>query len=135
MLIELNTKKSFEKIKVGDYFLYDNEVYIKTNINSSTIGINIKTGESQISSTSLYVTPLTQKKLFTFDFERVKTKRNLLKAGDCILLNNGNDGIVTNVKSPCYEYVFFAVDLFTGNFYALGDTEYEVSPNATITIG
>lgn len=134
MLIEVNTKKSFKDIEVGEYFMYDDEAYIKTNMLSSTIGINIKTGYSSTFSETL-VTPLPQKKLFTFDFERVKTKRNLLKSGDCILLNNGNDGIVTNVKSPCYEYVFFAVDLFTGNFYALGDIEYEVSPNASITIG
>lgn len=131
MLTEINIQKKCQDIEVGDYFLYNNEIYIKSDLECEKVSINIKTGYSAIFSETPVI-PLKQKMSFACDFKKIRTNDNMIKTGDCILLKNYNLGIVTSYKFKDY----YIIDLFTGNCFLLhNDDNYNVLPNAKIIIG
>lgn len=130
MLTEINVQEKCKDIKVGDYFLYDNEIYIKSDLYDGKVSINIKTGGSSIFSETP-VTPLTQKMMsFACDFKKIITNKNCLKTGDCIILSNCDFGIVT-----WYNFKHYIIDLFTGDYFPLCHNNYNVLPNAKIILG
>lgn len=129
MLTEINVQKKCQDIKVGEYFLFDNEIYIKSELYCGKVSINIKTGNSAIFSETPVI-PLKQKMSFACDFKKIKTNDLMLKSGDCILLKNGNLGIVTR-----YKFKEYIINLFTGDCYLLHNDYYNVLPNAKIILG
>lgn len=129
MLTEINVQKKCQDIKVGDYFLYDNEIYIKSDLYCEKVSINIKTGSAEIFSETVVI-PLKQKMSFACDFKKIRTIGDMLKSGDCILLKNYNFGIVTR-----YKFKRYIIDLFTGNCFLLHNDNYIVLPNAKIILG
>lgn len=129
MLTEINIQKKCQDIEVGDYFLYDNEIYIKSDLYCEKVSINIKTGSAEIFSETPVI-PLKQKMSFACDFKKIRYNNNMLKSGDCIILRNGDFGIVTR-----YKFKQYIIDLFTGNCFLLHNDNYNVLPNAKIIIG
>lgn len=129
MLTEINIQEKCKDINVGGYFLYDNGIYIKSDLYCGKVSINIKTGVASIFSETP-VMPLKQKMSFTCDFKKIRSNDLMLKSGDCIVLRNGDFGIVTH-----YKFKKYIINLFTGDCYLLHNENYNVLPNAKITIG
>lgn len=138
MKAKINNKNVafFKDIKIGDYFMYGEELYIKNEENRTTNATVLKTGDMHSIDDDILVIGLGNKFSLNCNLSNRKTihfKKDMV-AGNCILLSSEKIGLVTYYGGHYFEY--YGLDLQTGKFHILEtNTAYNVLEDATITIG
>lgn len=138
MKAKINNKNVafFKDIKIGDYFMYNEELYIKNEENRSTNASVLETGEMHSIDDDILVVGLGNKFSLNCNLSNRKTihfKKDMV-AGNCILLSSEKIGLVTYYGGHYFEY--YGLDLQTGKFHILEtNIAYNVLEDVTITLG
>lgn len=138
MKAKINNKNVafFKDIKIGDYFMYGEELYIKNEENRTTNATVLKTGDMHSIDDDILVIGLGNKFSLNCNLSNRKTihfKKDMV-AGNCILLSSEKIGLVTHYGGHYFEY--YGLDLQTGKFHILEtNVAYNVLEDATITLG
>ena len=138
MKAKINNKNVafFKDIKIGDYFMYDEELYIKNEENRTTNATVLKTGDMHKIDDDILVIGLGNKFSLECKLSNRKTihfKKDMV-AGNCILLSSEKIGLVTYYGGHYFEY--YGLDLQTGKFHTLEtNIAYNVLEDVTITLG
>lgn len=138
MKAKINNKNVafFKDIKIGDYFMYDEELYIKNEENRTTNATVLKTGDMHKIDDDILVIGLGNKFSLNCNLSNRKTihfKKDMV-AGNCILLSSEKIGLVTYYGGHYFEY--YGLDLQTGKFHILEtNIAYNVLEDVTITLG
>lgn len=138
MKAKINNKNVafFKDIKIGDYFMYNEELYIKNEENRTTNATVLKTGEMHSIDDDILVVGLGNKFSLNCNLSNRKTihfKKDMV-AGNCILLSSEKIGLVTYYGGHYFEY--YGLDLQTGKFHILEtNIAYNVLEDVTITLG
>lgn len=138
MKAKINNKNVafFKDIEIGDYFMYNEELYIKNEENRSTNASVLETGEMHSIDDDILVVGLGNKFSLNCNLSNRKTihfKKDMV-AGNCILLSSEKIGLVTYYGGHYFEY--YGLDLQTGKFHTLEtNIAYNVLEDVTITLG
>lgn len=138
MKAKINNKNVafFKDIEIGDYFLYEEEVYIKTEENRTTNATVLETGDMKMFYDDVLVIGLGNKFSLNCNLSNSKTihfKKDMV-GGNCILLNSETIALVTYFGGHYFEY--YGLDLQTGKFHTLEtNIAYNVLEDVTITLG
>lgn len=126
----------FKDIKIGDYFMYNEDLYIKNEENRSTNATVLETGHMHSIDDDILVIGLGNKISLNCKLsnsKKIHFKKDMV-AGNCILLSSEKIGLVTYYGGHYYEY--YGLDLQTGKFHTLEtNIAYNVLEDATITFG
>lgn len=138
MKAKINNKNVafFKDIKIGDYFMYNEELYIKNEENRTTNATVLETGDMHSIDDDILVVGLGNKFSLNCNLSNRKTihfKKDMV-AGNCILLSSEKIGLVTYYDGHYFEY--YGLDLQTGKFHILEtNIAYNVLEDVTITLG
>ena len=138
MKAKINNKNVaiFKDIEIGDYFMHNEELYIKTEENRTSNATELETGNMKTFDDDILVIGLGNKFSLNCKLSNRKTihfKKDMV-AGNCILLSSEKIGLVTYYGGHYFEY--YGLDLQTGKFHILEThIAYNVLEDATITLG